>query len=224
MPRKRKRVLVWGAGGHGKVLVDALLATSQWEVAGIIDEDGNKNHIEVLGIHVTLFEGDLRETAKRFRCDTVAIAIGDNYVRGEKFQQLRNAGLAAANVVHPSAHISPFVKLGEGVVILAGATVNPGTVIDDNVSVNTAASIDHDSYLAHSCHIFPHATLTGTVRIEEFAHVGAGAVITPNRKVGKYSFVGAGAVVVHDVTEGEVVCGVPAKFIREQTRRPSLTP
>jgi sugar O-acyltransferase (sialic acid O-acetyltransferase NeuD family) len=214
---------VWGAGGHGKVLVDALLAASQWEVAGIIDEDGNKQNTEVLGINVTLFEGDLRETAKHFRCDAMAIAIGDNYVRCEKFEQLRDAGLSAANVVHPSAHVSPFVKLGEGVVILAGATVNPGTVIEDNVCVNTAASVDHDNHLAHSCHIFPHATLTGTVRIEEFAYVGAGAVVTPNRKVGKYSFVGAGAVVVHDVPKGAVVCGVPAKFIREQTRRPRAT-
>ena len=66
MPRARKRVLVWGAGGHGKVLADALLAGSKWEVAGIIDEDGNKNNTEVLGINVTLFEGDLREAAKRF--------------------------------------------------------------------------------------------------------------------------------------------------------------
>lgn len=220
MPRARKRVLVWGAGGHGKVLVDALLAASQWEVAGIIDEDGNKNNTEVLGINVTLFEFDLRGTAKRFHCDTVAVAIGDNYTRCEKFRLLRDAGLSAANVVHPSAHVSPFVKLGEGVVILAGATVNPGTVIEDNVCVNTAASVDHDNHLAHSCHIFPHATLTGTVRIEEFAHVGAGAVIVPNRIVGKYSFVGAGAVVVNDVPEGVVVCGVPAKFTREQTRRP----
>ena len=213
-------MLVWGAGGHGKVLTDALLAASQWEVAGIIDEDGNKNNTEVLGINVTLFEGDLREAAKRFRCDAVAVAIGDNYTRCEKFQLLRDAGLSAANVVHPSAHVSPFVKLGEGVVILAGATVNPGTIIEDNVCVNTAASVDHDNHLAYSCHIFPHATLTGTVHIEEFAYVGAGAVVTPNRKVGKYSFVGAGAVVVNDVPEGAVVCGVPAKFTREQTRRP----
>lgn len=203
----------------GKVLIDALLAAAHWDVAGIIDEDENKNNGEVLGIKVKLFGGDVGEAARHIRCEAIAIGIGDNYARAEKFRQLRGAGLAAASVTHPSAHVSPFVKLGEGVVILAGAIVNPGTVIEDNVCVNTAASVDHDSHLAYSCHIFPHATLTGSVRIEEFAYVGAGAVITPHRKIGKHSFVGAGAVVVEDVAEGVVVCGVPAKFMREQPKR-----
>jgi len=37
-----KTVLVWGAGGHGKVTVDALMAGGEWEVAGILDEDDKK--------------------------------------------------------------------------------------------------------------------------------------------------------------------------------------
>ena len=91
------------------------------------------------------------------------VAIGDNYVRYEKFQELRNCGLKSIRVIHSSAHISRFVELGEGVTILAGATINPGVVLEDNVCVNTAASVDHDDYLAMSCHVFPNATLAGSV-------------------------------------------------------------
>ena len=215
-----KRVLVWGAGGHGKVTVDALMAGDEWEVAGIVDEDERKWGTEVLGVKVFSLEAGVAEAAKGLDCGRVAIAIGDNYARFEKFQELREAGLTAVNVVHPSAHVSRFVKMGEGVTILAGATINPGTTIEDNVCVNTSASVDHDNHLERSCHIFPNATLTGGVRIQEFAYVGTGAVIAPNLTVEKYSYVGAGAVVLANVGSGTIVFGVPAKVRGDQKKRP----
>jgi sugar O-acyltransferase (sialic acid O-acetyltransferase NeuD family) len=215
-----KRVLVWGAGGHGKVTVDALMAVDEWEVAGILDEDERKWGTEVLGVKVFALEAGVAEAAKGLDCGRVAIAIGDNYARFDKFQRVQRAGLTPVNVVHPRAHVSRFVKMGEGVTILAGATINPGTTIEDNVCVNTSASVDHDNYLERSCHIFPNATLTGGVRIKEFAYVGSGAVIAPNLTVEKYSYVGAGAVVLANVTEGTVVFGVPAKVRGEQKKRP----
>jgi acetyltransferase EpsM len=215
-----KRVLVWGAGGHGKVIVDALMAGGEWEVAGILDEDEKKSGSEVLGVKVFSLEGGVAEAARRLDCGRVAVAIGDNYARFDKFQQLQGAGLTAVNVVHPSAHLSRFVKMGEGVTILAGATINPGTTIEDNVCVNTSASVDHDNYLERSCHIFPNATLTGGVLIQEFAYVGTGAVIAPNLTVEKYSYVGAGAVVLANVGLGTIVFGVPAKVRGDQKKRP----
>jgi acetyltransferase EpsM len=216
-----KRVLVWGAGGHGKVVIDALMASGEWKVAGVIDDDESKRGTEVLGVRVFSLEGGVAEVAKRLDCNRVAIAIGDNYTRFKKFQLARRAALTPVNVVHPRAHVSRFIKMGEGVTILAGATINPGTTIEDNVCVNTSASVDHDNYLSESCHIFPNATLTGGVRIGEFAYVGSGAVIAPNLTVEKYSCVGAGAVVLADVAEGKVVFGVPAKLRGEQKKRPA---
>jgi sugar O-acyltransferase (sialic acid O-acetyltransferase NeuD family) len=221
MQKNRQRVLVWGAGGHGKVVVDALMEGALYEIGGIIDEDSSKHGSELLGVKVMAFEGDLMAAAKKLRCDCVVIAIGDNYARHDKFQKIAPAGLAPVNVLHPRACVSRFVKMGEGVTILAGATINAGTVIEDNVCVNTSASIDHDNYLAHGCHIFPNATLTGGIRVGEFAYVGSGAVIKPKLTVQKYSYVGAGAVVVADVPEGAIVCGVPAKIAGQQEKRPA---
>jgi acetyltransferase EpsM len=215
-----KKVLVWGAGGHGKVIVDALMASGEWKVAGILDEDEKKSGTEILGVKVFSLEAGVAEVAKKLDCGRIALAIGDNYARFGKLQQARRAGLTLVNVVHPRTHISRFVKMGEGVVILAGATINPGTTIEDNVCVNTSASVDHDNYLEKSCHIFPNATLTGGVRIGEFAYVGSGAVVTPNLTVEKYSYVGAGAVVLANVALGKVVFGVPAEVRGEQKKRP----
>jgi sugar O-acyltransferase (sialic acid O-acetyltransferase NeuD family) len=220
MRRHKRRIVVWGAGGHGKVTVDALLACEGWELAGILDDDRSKEGSKVLGVPVFDPAAGFAKLIKELRVQAVAIGIGDNYARDRKFRYVRAQGLQAVNVIHPSAHVSRFVKLGEGVTILAGATINPGTVIEDNVCVNTAASVDHDNYLEKNCHIFPNATLTGTVRVGQFASIGSGAVVAPNLIIQKHSYVAAGAVVVKNVPEGIIVAGVPATEIGQQQKRP----
>lgn len=202
------------------MIVDALLASESCAVIGILDDDKTKAGTNVLGVPVSYSPGSLQTFRQTLDFDRVAIGIGDNFVRNEKFQQAKACGLELMNVIHPNAHISRFVELGVGVTILAGAIVNPGTVIEDNVCVNTAASIDHDNYLETSCHIFPNATLTGGVRVGRFAYIGSGAVVAPNLVVNQYSQVGAGAVVLKDVAEGALVAGVPAVEIGKQPKRP----
>ncbi|HXN71250.1 MAG TPA: acetyltransferase [Candidatus Acidoferrales bacterium] len=220
MNRKRFRVIVWGAGGHGKVIVDALLASESCDVVGILDDDPAKAGTRLLGIAVLHSPGGLRSLLNILDFDGVAIGIGDNYVRDKKFRESGLCGLAPMNVIHPNAHLSRFVELGVGVTILAGAVINPGTVIEDNVCVNTSASVDHDNHLERGCHVFPNATLTGGVRVGQFAYVGSGAVVAPNLIIHKYSQVGAGAIVLKDVPEGVVVAGSPATEIGKQPKRP----
>jgi UDP-perosamine 4-acetyltransferase len=220
MAHDKRRVIVWGAGGHGKVIVDALLAGDCWDLVGVFDDDKKKIGQKILGIPVLDFSGGLAQVTGELGVSAFAIGIGDNYARDEKYQKLRQCGFKVVNVIHPSVHMSRFVELGEGVTILAGATINPGTVIEDNVCVNTAASIDHDNYLERSCHVFPNATLAGGVRVGKFAYVGSGAVVTPNVVIHGYSYVGAGAVVIQDVPEGAIVAGVPAAAIGRQPDRP----
>jgi sugar O-acyltransferase (sialic acid O-acetyltransferase NeuD family) len=220
MKQNKCRVIVWGAGGHGKVIVDALLASESCTVVGILDDDKTKAGTKILGVLVSHAPADLKALSETLDFDHVAIGIGDNYARYKKFQQVKSCGLTPMNVIHPSAQISRFVELGVGITILAGAVINPGTVIEDNACVNTAASIDHDNYLEVSCHVFPNATLTGGVRIGRFAYVGSGAVVAPNLVVNKYSQVGAGAVVLKDVVEGALAAGVPAVEIGKQLKRP----
>jgi acetyltransferase EpsM len=222
---RRKRVIVWGAGGHGKVIIDALLAADACDVLGIVDDDPKKCGTAVLGIPVLNFSGGLSSLALRLDLDGVAVAIGNNYLRSQKLFDVRDKGFETVNVIHPSAHLSRFVELGKGVTVLAGATINAGTVVEDGVCVNTSASVDHDNHLGPYCHVFPNATLAGGVRVDEYAYVGSGAVVNPNVVVGRYAYVGAGAVVREDVQEGLIVAGVPAVEIGTQTMRPdrSLT-
>ena len=202
------------------MIVDALLASESCTLVGILDDDKTKAGTNVLGVPVLYSSNNLQAFRRTLDFDRVAIGIGDNYIRNDKFQQVKACGLEPMNVIHPRAHVSRFVELGIGVTILAGAVINPGTVIEDNVCVNTAASVDHDNYLEASCHIFPNATLTGGVRVGRFAYVGSGAVVAPYLVVNQYSQIGAGAVVLKNVAEGVLVAGVPAVEIGKQPKRP----
>lgn len=202
------------------MMVDALLASESCDLLGILDDDPMKAGTTLLGVRVFHSPGGVRSLLDTLDFDGVAIGIGDNYIRNKKFRELSSCGLKPVSVIHPDAHLSRFVELGIGVTILAGATINPGTVIEDNVCVNTAASIDHDNYLESGCHVFPNATLTGGVRVGRFAYVGSGAVVAPNIVVHEYSQVGAGGVVLKDVPEGVIVAGSPAMEIGKQSKRP----
>ena len=218
------RVFVVGGGGHGKVVIDALLSAGDCEIAGVIDDDEEKLGQQVLGVPVVGSCAQLFSLAARYRVDGTVLAIGENYIREQLFRRIKGAGLAVLRVIHPSACISRFAVLGEGVVLLAGSVINPGAVVGDNVCVNTCASIDHDCQLEYSCHVFPNATLAGGVHVGEYSYIGAGAVVIPNRKIGRFAYVGAGAVVIDDVSDGVKVAGVPAHKICGQSEQPLQAP
>jgi sugar O-acyltransferase (sialic acid O-acetyltransferase NeuD family) len=217
----KQRIAILGAGCHGKVLLDAILAGGQHEVAGFLDDDTAKQGQHLLGFPILGTTSELRTLSKRQRLTGVALGIGDNYLRYEKLLQVQAAGLKPVSVIHPGAHISRFAELGEAVVVLACAVVNPGAVLEENVCVNTAASVDHDVHLYRHCHVYPGATLTGMVSVGEFSYIGSGATVIPGVRVGAYSYVGAGATVIAEVPDGVVVAGVPARQIVQQAKRPA---
>jgi sugar O-acyltransferase (sialic acid O-acetyltransferase NeuD family) len=116
-------------------------------------------------------------------------------------------------VVHPRAVVAQTVEMGEGTVVLAQATVNPGTVVGQAVILNTGCIVEHDCVIADGVHVSPGAILAGDVRVGTGAWVGAGATVIQNIVIGSEAIVGAGATVIEDVQPGSTVVGVPARPI-----------
>lgn len=56
-------------------------------------------------------------------------------------------------------------------------------------------------------------TKIGRIKIGDHVFIGANSTILPDVTIGNYSVVGAGSVVTHDVPNGVVVAGVPARQI-----------
>ncbi|MDP9440164.1 MAG: acetyltransferase [Actinomycetota bacterium] len=196
------RIVVVGAGGHAKVVVEACLAAG-WVVSGTVDADPSRT---VFGLpHLGPPEGLRPEPGVR-----AVIAVGSNAARRELGRRL-NGRFEWATVVHPAATVSPRARIKEGAVVFAGAVVQADTVVGRHVILNTGCRVDHDNDLGDFCHVGPGAVLAGTVVLGEGAFVGAGAVVTPNRSLAGWCTVGAGGVVVRDTRPGLTYAGVPAK-------------
>ncbi|MBW1740303.1 MAG: acetyltransferase [Deltaproteobacteria bacterium] len=205
-------VLVIGAGGQARVLVDAL-TLSGVEVVGLLDVDEAKQGSGVLGIKVIGGDDAVEEYApnKVFLVNGIG-SVKSMAQRRKVYERYKSRGYGFASVVHPSAVIARDIVLGEGTQILAGAVVQAGCVIGENVIINTRASVDHDCRIGPHVQIAPGATLSGKVEIGEGTHVGTGAVVIQGIAIGKNCVVGAGAVVISDVPDGKTVLGVPARI------------
>jgi sugar O-acyltransferase (sialic acid O-acetyltransferase NeuD family) len=207
-----ERVIVWGAGGHGRVVADLVRAAGH-EVVAFADRRDAATVGGKLGSIALLREDELLAAAARGAlprsATAVVVAIGDNRAR-----QLALAGLGALvspAFVHPTAAVSPRAKLGPGTVVMAQAAVNADAVIGAGVIINSGAIVEHDCQVGDAVHLSPGATLTGDVTVAERAWVGAGAVVLPGISVGRDAVVGAGAVVVRNVDTSQTVMGVPAR-------------
>ena len=209
-----KTLVILGAGAHGKVLVDLVQQMSGFRLVGLLDDDPAKIGKRLLDAPILGSLREIQSLSRRGKISWAVFGVGDNFLRRDWFELAQKAELEAATLMHPSAVISGHVRLGTGVVALAGVVVNAGAVIGDNVCLNTGCRIDHDCELGEHSHIFPSATLTGGVKLGPYATVGAGAVIHPYRKIGRNAYVGAGAVVTADVGNNEVVAGNPARLLR----------
>lgn len=208
-----KDIVIVGAGGHARVVLDVIRQTGGFNVRGFIDtasRDGQNTMHEGLPI----FTGDAAvEELRSEGVEYAVIAIGDNQARQTMAERLSKSDFTMATLVHPSAIIANGVAIGSGTVIFAGVIINPSTYIGDNVILNTAATIDHDCVIENCAHIAPGVHLAGHVRVGERALVGVGAAVKPNIRIGNDARVGVGAAVIHDVPRGVTVVGVPARVI-----------
>jgi sugar O-acyltransferase (sialic acid O-acetyltransferase NeuD family) len=208
-------VMVLGAGGHAKVLIEALLANSV-EIAGIFDADPKMVGVTLLGVPV--LGGD--ELIKKFPLTEIRLVNGLGSVglpvkRRELFEQFKGMGYSFATVVHPSAVVASDAELGEGAQIMAGVVIQPGSRIGSNVIVNTRASVDHDCIIGDHVHIAPGVTLSGGVVVGDSCHIGTAATVIQGICIESGSVIGAGALVVKDVPPSVTVVGVPAKVVKK---------
>lgn len=205
-------LILFGAGGHAKVVLDALNSAGR-DVLGLIDDDPAATGRMILAAPVL---GTRDVLAREHRGAGIVPAIGVNGARAALLDWLAQGGFAVAGAIHPRATIGAGVELGDGCFLAAGAVVNPDTRIGAGAIVNTCASVDHDCRIGRAVHIAPGARLCGGVTIGDETLIGTGTVVIPGIRIGARAVIGAGSVVIRDVPDGARVAGNPARAIPVQ--------
>lgn len=195
---------IYGAGGHGKVVLDAM-QTANLSCDGFVDD------VEaLLWMRLKVCKlSDLSLGPETY----LHLAIGSCKARESLTAYLKGANFFS--VVHPSAIIAKTAKINTGTFLAAHAIIAPDTQIGNHCIINHAAVVDHDCFIDDYCHVAPKVSLGGGVKIGRGVLVGAGAVVLPGIVINDYAVIGAGAVVTKNVAGGVTVIGNPAQLIQQ---------
>ncbi|MBN2557803.1 MAG: acetyltransferase [Clostridia bacterium] len=209
--KKNKRLLILGAGGHGRVVADCAYETGYYrEIAFLDDEMKGKS---ILGHDVVGGFNDFMEASSGF--DELFVAIGKDTLRVEWMERIAGAGYRIAVLVHPGAWVSRHAIIDFGSVVLAGAVVNSNAKLGTGVIINTNAVVEHDCVIGKGVHVSPGAIIAGNAVIGEYTWVCMGAKVSNDIKIGRNSVIAAGAVVTGDVGDYVMVAGIPAGIKKE---------
>jgi len=196
-------ILIIGAGGHSKVIIDIIRELGNYNIIGIYDDNktGYFSGIKIIGKIA-----EINNTTDYF-----IIGIGNDKIRkkiAEEYNQLKWATL-----IHPKTIISKTSTIKDGTVICAGAIIQTEVEIGKHCIINTNCSIDHESIIGNYCSICPSSTICGQVKINESSFIGANSTIIQTIEIGKECIIGAGTVVIRNIPNNSKAVGNPAKII-----------
>ena len=205
-------LLIFGAGGHGKVVAETARAMGSWNEI-VFADDAYPQVTSVDGYRVVADFTGARAMAGDH--GDVIVAIGDNRKRSDLTMQLRQSGFNPVTLIHPAAVVAQSAHIEAGTVIFAQAVVQAAARVGSAVIVNTAASVDHDCIVGAGAHLSPGVHLGGEVRVGDYSWLGVGAVVINQVAIGRGVTVGAGSCVIADLSDGVTVVGVPARPVRQ---------
>jgi sugar O-acyltransferase (sialic acid O-acetyltransferase NeuD family) len=173
-----KKLLIIGAGGHGKVVAETALQSGQWDIAGFCDDTVPVGTIVMDDISIIARLSEI----EKISFDSFIVAIGNNQIRKDIFLKLRSR-YQPATIIHPFTHVSVHSLIEEGCVILPGAVISYGVKIGADCIIGSNVHIDHDGTIGAHCHIGNgssigsnsyispgHTTQTG-LALQSFSHI-----------------------------------------------------
>jgi len=188
-------ILILGAGGHCRSLIDVIELEDKFKIAGIIDNElsiGGK----VLNYEVIGSDNDLSKLRERYEYAVIGVGqIKTPKIRIKLFNLLKKLNFKLPVIISPKAYVSKYAEIDEGTVIMHDALVNANAKIGKNCIINTKALIEHDAIIEDNCHISTDAVINGGVVIGQGSFIGSNSVTKENIKIPENSFIKAGSVV-----------------------------
>ncbi|NEP01153.1 MAG: acetyltransferase [Symploca sp. SIO2E9] len=204
-------IYLYGCGGHAKVILDILYQQGR-QVKALVDDNPPTGITKIHGVPVHSAVEILPKIPSAG--SEWIVAIGNNPIRQQIVQKLKDQGHSFTTAIHPSAQIALGVDIAPGTIIMANAVINTDTKIAHHVIVNTGVTIDHDCQISDYCHIAPGCSVCGQVKLGTGVFLGVGTSVCPSIEIGVETTCGAGSVVISSLPSHCLVYGCPAKIIQ----------
>jgi sugar O-acyltransferase (sialic acid O-acetyltransferase NeuD family) len=207
------KIIIVGAGGHAKIIIDSLLSIGSYDIKILDDKKINQL---LLGCLVEYGENDLNKLKLLgYNSAFVAIgSIGDITIRKKFYDILKKKKFRIPIIIDPSAMVSKYSTIGEGVYIGKGSIVNSDSKIGKMSIINSGSIIEHDVSIGEFVHVSPGSTILGNCIINNNTHIGANSVIKQGLSIGFNSLIGIGSVVTKDIGDNILAYGNPTKEVK----------
>lgn len=200
-------VVIVGAGGHGREVLQVVRDAGREFVGFIDDTEPDKRLLDRIG---GTWLGPSEELGNLGAVEYV-VGIGTGRVRRIIDDKATAAGLTSAVLIHPLASVGPDVEVAPGCVVFAYATVTTNIRLGRHTHVGRGCAVGHDSTLGDYVSTYPLSAVSGNVVLGEEVIVGTTASVKQGLTVGARTTIGSGAAVVTDLPPDATAVGVPAR-------------
>jgi sugar O-acyltransferase (sialic acid O-acetyltransferase NeuD family) len=212
-----KNIVLFGGGVHARYCIDIIEEESKYNIVGITDPYAEIG-ADICGYRVIGRQENLLQLINTYSIDGGIITIGDNWMRKRVFDIICSlkADFVFVNAIHPSVVIAKNAELGVGIVVMAGAIINPGAKIGNFCFIATGAQVEHDCIMGDFSSISAGSVTGGKVEIGKFSAITLGVTVMDRIKIGENSVIGSGSMVSKDVPSNVLAVGSPARIIRKR--------
>ncbi|WP_180168104.1 acetyltransferase [Acinetobacter sp. YH12035] len=172
----KKNLLILGAGGFGHAIAEIAQILDRWECIYFVDDRWPKQ--KQAGCYSIISNIKNLESIDYNNFDAI-VAVGNNQVRQKWHHLILDLAIPLTRIIHPNTVISPSVKIGQGVCIMAGCVIGANTIIQDGVILNIGTLLDHD------------------VIVGNFAHLSVGVKVASNNIIPASTFLEVGSIMEH---------------------------
>ncbi len=212
-----KNILIYGASGHAKMIVDIILKNNKYTIIGFVDSYKPLNQ-DIYGYKIIGNLDTLPNLIKEHNIHGIIIGIGDNFTRQKAYHKIEKIAptLEFVSVIHPSAILAHDIVIPKGVVIMPNAVVNANAKIGEFCILNTKSSLGHDSIMADFSSLASGGIIGGNVQIGICSAVCLRASIIQNITIGDYTVIGAASLVLKSIGDYKQAFGIPINSIKDR--------
>jgi sugar O-acyltransferase (sialic acid O-acetyltransferase NeuD family) len=213
-----KNIVLIGGGNQAHYTIDIIEKEGKYNIVGIIDsihEVGSDR----FGYKILGRQENISQLIEEYNIEGGVISIGDNWSRYYVYNQILELvpTFTFVNAIHPSVVIGNNVKLGVGIVAMAGCIFNPKSQIGDFTFFATGAQVEHDCQIGDFASISAGSVTGGYVKLGKFSAITLGVTVVDRLEIGENTVVGSGSLVTKSLPDNVLAYGSPAKIIRNRT-------